>query len=310
MRALITGSAGFVGQYLREELIRNGYEVIGLDRAPAAETIQADLLNADQISSVISDIQPDVIFHLAALADVGKSWKAPQLTVEMNLVASINLLEAVRHAPLQSAKILMVGSSDQYGSLGSAGINVTEETRMNPGSPYAISKKAQEEMAGLYAKAYGMRIFMTRSFNHGGAGQKTGFMIPDFASGIVRIERGLSRELLVGNLASQRDFTHVKDMVRAYRLIVEKGVPGEIYNVGSGTTWSASQVLDKLCAMAACAIPVRQDPSRMRPSDTPVIRCNHDKLTRDTGWMPRFTLDDILTDTLTYYRETTGDDIS
>ncbi len=301
MKALITGSNGFVGPYLRRELEEHGYEVMGLDLLPGERTLQADLLNPEQIGEILRTERPDRIFHLAAMADVGKSWKIPRLTMELNIVAAVNLLEGIRAAS-PDAGILIVGSSDQYGQLGAAGENVTEGMEMKPQSPYAISKRAQEELAGLYVRSYGMKICMTRSFNHGGAGQRTGFMIPDFSSGIVRIERGQQQELLVGNLSARRDFTHVKDMVRAYRLIAEKGRAGEVYNVGSGTTWSAREVLDRLIAMAACPVPVRQDPSRMRPSDTPVICCNHGKLTEDTGWMPELGLQEILEDTLAYYR--------
>ncbi len=301
MKALITGSSGFVGPYLRKELEAHGYAVKGLDLVPGENTLAADLLNPEQILGALEAEKPDLIFHLAALADVGKSWKAPRLTMELNVVAAVNLLEAVRlRAP--GAGMVIVGSSDQYGQLGAAGKDVTEDMEMKPLSPYAVSKRAQEDLAGLYVRSYGLKICMTRSFNHGGAGQRPGFMIPDFASGIVRIERGLQSELPVGNLTSRRDFTHVKDMVRAYRLIAEKGIPGRVYNVGSGTTWSAQEVLDRLIAMASCRIPVRQDPARMRPSDTPVVRCNHDRLTGDTGWEPELGLEDILRDTLSYYR--------
>lgn len=308
MKALITGSAGFVGKYLTEELRNAGYEVIGFDRVKAPGTIQGNLLDADGIKNLLEDQQPDIIFHLAAVADVGLSWKKPQLTIELNVIAAINLMEAVRTSGRTETKIVMVGSSDQYGHLGAKGISVNEEMIVQPASPYAVSKKAQEDMARIYWKSYGLPIYMTRSFNHGGAGQKPGFMIPDFASGIVKIERGESKELLVGNLTSRRDFTHVKDVVRAYRLIAEKGVPGEIYNVGSGKTWSAQEILDQLCAMAKCHIPVRQDPGKMRPSDTPVICCDHTKLTKDTGWDPMFELSDILKDTLLYYRAEYADE--
>lgn len=301
MKALITGSLGFVGKYLREELENNGYEVTGLDIRPGDRTIQADLLNYEQICQIVQDEQPDAIFHLAGQADVGRSWKIPQTTMEINIVASINLMEAVRAAKLP-IRMVLIGSSDQYGNLGAAGADVREELEMKPQSPYAISKRAQEEMAKLYAKSYGMDICMTRSFNHGGAGQRPGFMIPDFASGIVKIERGESESLSVGNLTSRRDFTHVRDVVRAYRLIAEKGQRGEVYNVGSGKTYSAQEVLDLLRSMAECDIPVQQDPARMRPSDTPVICCNHEKLTRDTGWEPVNTIADVLCDTLAYYR--------
>ena len=302
MRALITGSQGFVGQYLRQELEENGYEGVGLDLQPGEGTIQADLLNPEQLAATVRQAKPDTVFHLAGQADVAKSWKIPQKTVEINVIAAVNLMEAVR-AFDPSVRMVLVGSSDQYGNLGEAGKLVSEKLETNPQTPYAVSKKAQEEMARVYVRAYGMNICMTRSFNHGGAGQRPGFLIPDFASGIVKVERGEAESLKVGNLTSRRDFTHVRDVVRAYRMIAEKGMPGEVYNVGSGVTWSAQEILDKLCEMAVCPIPVEQDPARMRPSDTPVICCDHAKLTDDTGWEPEIPLEIILTETVEYFRK-------
>ena len=300
-KAIITGSEGFVGKYLRRELESNGYEVIGIDLIAGINTLVADLLNPEQVNEIIQSEKPDCVFHLAGQANVGKSWEIPQKTVEINVNAAITLMEAIRKYSPDTA-LLLVGSSDQYGNLKEEGARVTEDTPMKPMNPYAISKVMQEQMGRAYAKAYNLKICMTRSFNHGGAGQKAGFMIPDFASGIVKVERGEQDYLLVGNLTSKRDFTHVKDVVRAYRLIVEKGTSGEVYNVGSGTTYSAQEVLDKLIAMALKTILVHQDPSKMRPTDTPVICCDHSKLTRDTGWETQRTLDEILTDIMTYYR--------
>lgn len=302
MRALITGSQGFVGQYLRRELEESGYEVVGLDIQPGEGAVQADLLNPEQLAAAVRQAEPDAVFHLAGQADVARSWKIPQKTMEINVLAAVNLMEAAR-AFNPSVRMVLVGSSDQYGNLGEAGRMVSESLATHPQTPYAVSKKAQEEMAQVYVRAYGMDICMTRSFNHGGAGQRLGFLIPDFASGIVKVERGEAKSLKVGNLTSRRDFTHVKDVARAYRLIGEKGKPGEVYNVGSGVTWSAQEILDKLCAMAVCPIPVEQDPARMRPSDTPVICCDHTKLTTDTGWQPQIPLEDILSDTLREWRE-------
>lgn len=302
MRALITGSQGFVGRYLRQELEESGYEVVGLDIQPGEGAVQADLLNPEQLTAAVRQAEPDAVFHLAGQADVARSWKIPQRTMEINVLAAVNLMEAVR-AFNPSVRMVLVGSSDQYGNLGEAGRMVSESLATHPQTPYAVSKKAQEEMARVYVRAYGMNICMTRSFNHGGAGQRLGFLIPDFASGIVKVERGEAKSLKVGNLTSRRDFTHVKDVARAYRLIGEKGKPGEVYNVGSGVTWSAQEILDKLCAMAVCPIPVEQDPARMRPSDTPVICCDHTKLTTDTGWQPQIPLEDILSDTLREWRE-------
>nr|WP_300182954.1 GDP-mannose 4,6-dehydratase [uncultured Agathobaculum sp.] len=301
-KALITGSLGFVGGYLRAELEASGYEVVGLDVREAEKTMQADLLDGEQIRQMIAQVKPDAVFHLAGQANVAQSWKIPQKTVEINVVGTINLVEAVR-AFQAKTRIVLVGSSDQYGVLGEAGRLVKESTPTKPQTPYAVSKQAQEEMARVYARAYGMNICMTRSFNHGGVGQKEGFMIPDFAAGIVRVEKGLADCLRVGNLTARRDFTHVKDVVRAYRLIAEKGHAGEVYNVGSGVTYSAQEILDRLCAMANCSIRVEQDPAKMRPSDTPVICCDHSKLTEHTGWEPQIVIGEMLADVMQEWRQ-------
>lgn len=301
MKALITGSQGFVGGYLRRELEDNGNEVIGLDICPGEQTVQADLLDVDCLRQLVRELQPDAVFHLAGQADVGRSWKIPQKTVEVNVIGTLNLLEAVR-AYRKDVRILLVGSSDQYGDLGEAGQYVSETLTVNPQTPYAVSKQAQEELARVYVRAYGLHICMTRSFNHGGAGQREGFLIPDFASGVARVEKGLAKCLKVGDLTSRRDFTHVKDVVRAYRMIAEKGVPGEIYNVGSGKVHSAQEILDRLIAMAEGPIPVEQDPDKMRPSDTPVICCDRSKLTVHTGWEPEISLGMILRDALEEWR--------
>ena len=301
MRALITGSQGFVGRYLRRELETNGYEVLGMDLQAGPDTIQADLLDAERMAETVREANPGAVFHLAGQADVAKSWQIPQKTMEINVIGTINLMEAVR-AFDPGVRMVLVGSSDQYGNLGAAGECVKETQELRPQTPYAVSKRAQEEMARAYVGAYSMNICMTRSFNHGGAGQRKGFLIPDFASGVAQVEKGLAPSLKVGNLDARRDFTHVKDVVRAYRLIAEKGRPGEIYNVGSGRTYSAREILDRLCAMANCPIPVEQDPAKMRPSDTPVVCCGHGKLSRDTGWEPEISLDEMLRETLEEWR--------
>ena len=302
MKALITGSEGFVGKYLRAELEAHRYDVTGLDLVPGEKTVAVNLLEPEKVEALLKELYPEVIFHLAGQANVGLSWKKPAKTMEINVIAAVNLMEAARkHCP--ECAIVLVGSSDEYGNLKEKGQLVSEETPVQPMTPYAISKIAQEQMGKAYVKAYGMKICMTRSFNHGGAGQKPGFMIPDFCQGIVKVERGEADAVSVGNLTSKRDFTHVKDIVRAYRLIAEKGRPGEVYNVGSGVTYSAGEVLDRLIGMAKVPVPVKQDPARMRPSDTPVICCDHGKITADTGWEAEMSLDDILRETLNYYRE-------
>lgn len=300
--ALITGSQGFVGRYLRQELENNGYTVTGLDIQAGDGVIVADLLNGDAIKYVIEQERPDVIIHLAGQANVARSWAIPQKTIEVNVVATINLMDAVRQYRPE-CKMVLVGSSDQYGNLGEAGKMVSETMDTQPQTPYAVSKKAQEEMAGVYVKAYGLNISMTRSFNHAGAGQKRGFLISDFASGIVAVERGEQPCLKVGNLTAKRDFTHVRDVVRAYRMIAESGHAGEIYNVGSGITYSAQEILDRLCKLAQCPVPVEQDPKKIRPNDTPVICCDHSKLTQHTGWQPSVSMDEILNEVIKNWRE-------
>ena len=301
-KALITGSQGFVGHYLRHELENHGYTVTGLDIQTGEGVVVTDLLNQDAVNDVILQLQPDVIFHLAGQANVAKSWSIPQKTVELNVVAAINLMEAVRQKK-PDCRMVLVGSSDQYGNLGEAGKLVSETLVTKPQTPYAVSKKAQEEMAQVYVRAHELNISMTRSFNHAGAGQGKGFLIPDFASGIVAVERGEQSCLKVGNLTAKRDFTHVKDVVRAYRLIAEKGYAGEVYNVGSGVTYSAQEILDQLCNLARCQIPVEQDAAKMRPSDTPVICCDHRKLTQHTGWEPEISMDEILKEVIEDWRK-------
>lgn len=302
MKALITGSAGFIGTHLKAEFENNGYEVVCCDLKASEDTVSMDITDPERVKTVLEEYRPDVIINMAGQANVGLSWKKPQLTVQLNTVGLINILEAVR-AVNPKTRVLAVGSSDEYGSLEERGVNVTEDIPVRPITPYAISKQAQEQFAQLYVRAYGMDICMIRLFNLGGPNQGLGYMISDFASGIAQVEAGKKEYLSVGNLSSARDFTHVKDACRAVRLIAEKGRTGEVYNICSGTTHTAQEVLNMLVGMAAVPVEVRQDPARMRPSDTPVVCGNHDKLTAHTGWQPEFSLETILSDSLSYFRD-------
>lgn len=301
MKALITGSAGFIGTHLKAELEENGYEVICCDLRSSKNTVSMDITDPDRVRAVLEEYRPDVVINMAGQANVGLSWKKPQLTVQLNTIGLINILEAVR-AVNPKMRVLAVGSSDEYGSLEERGANVTEDIPVKPITPYAISKQAQELFAQLYVRAYGMDICMIRLFNLGGPNQGLGYMVSDFASGIAEVESGKREYLSVGNLTSARDFTHVKDACRAVRLIAEKGHAGEVYNISSGTTHTAQEVLDKLVNMAKVPVEVRRDPARMRPSDTPVVCGNHDKLTAHTGWVPEKTMGEILADSLEYWR--------
>lgn len=301
MKVLITGSAGFIGSHLVNEFKTNGYKVICCDRKEADNTVLMDITDQEMIQSVLEEYKPDLIVNMAGQANVGVSWKKPQLTIQLNTIGLVNILEAVRTVKLET-RVIAVGSSDEYGCLGDFGVNVTEEIPVKPATPYAISKQAQELFAQLYARVYKMDICMIRLFNLGGPGQVKGYMISDFASGVAEVEGGRREYLLVGNLESARDFTHIKDACRAVRLIAEKGHTGEIYNISSGITYKAKNVLDKLVSMAKVKVEIRQDPERMRPSDTLVVCGNHDKLTAHTGWKPEFDIDKILIDTLEFWR--------
>ncbi len=301
MRALITGSAGFYGTHLCAELEENGYEVVRCDLREESGILAMDIMNLEMVQSVLQQNKPDIVVNMAGQANVGLSWKNPQLTVQLNTIGLINILEAIRIVNPQ-IRVIAIGSSDEYGNLKERGINVTEDMPISPITPYAISKQAQEQFAQLYVKNYGMQICMVRQFNLGGSGQAKGFMISDFASGIAEIEAGEKEYLSVGNLTSARDFTHVKDACRAIRLIAENGHAGEVYNICSGRTHTAEEVLNALIKMAKVRVDVRQDQTRMRPSDTPVICGNHNKLTEHTGWMPELGLEEILSDALDYWR--------
>lgn len=301
MKALITGSKGFIGSHLSAELEANGYEIIKCDLAQGNGIVAMNIMDQAMIQSVLEKYQPDVLINMAGQANVGLSWKKPQLTVELNTIGLINILEAARTVD-PKMRVIAVGSSDEYGNLREVGANVTEDIPVKPITPYAISKQAQELFAQLYVNSYGMDICMVRLFNLGGAGQMKGYMIADFASGVADVEAGKSTQMSVGNLTSARDFTHVKDACRAVRLIAEKGHKGEVYNICSGVTHTAQEVLDKLIGMAKVDVKVVQDPARMRPSDTPVVCGNHDKLTEHTGWKPEMGLDKILQDALNYWR--------
>ena len=299
MRALVTGSEGFIGRHLCAELEANGCEVIRCDITGSAERL--DITDAGAVQNTLGRFAPDVIFNLAGQANVGLSWKRPQLTVELNTVGFLNILEAVRTSGGKT-RVIAMGSADEYGKLGEKGGNVTEDMPLSPMNPYAVSKQAQEQFAAMYARSFGLDVCIVRQFNLAGAGQARGFMIPDFASGIAEIEAGKREYLSVGNLESARDFTHIRDACRALRLIAEKGRAGEPYNICSGRAYKAQEILDRLVSMASVPIEVRPDPARMRPSDTPVIRGSRAKLTADTGWEPELTIDDILTDALGYWR--------
>ena len=306
MKALLTGIDGFVGNHLSNYLLKEGYEVYGTTVIKGFEKenvniYHMDVLDKEEIKNVIDKIKPDQIYHLAGQSAVGLSWQNPVLTVDINVNGTLNLLDAIRELKLNTA-VLIIGSSDQYGVIKPEECPVNEEHVQNPQSPYGISKKTQEELAKLYSKAYDMNIIMVRPFNHIGKGQNLNFVVPDFASRIADIENGAEPVLKVGNLETYRDFTDVKDIVRGYVMLLNKGKKGEVYNIGSGKEVKVYDILKKLTDKSEVAIKIEIDPDKFRPVDVPLIVCDNSKILRDTGWKPEIALDETLNEILEYWR--------
>ena len=307
MKALITGMSGFVGHYLKAELEKQGYTVAGTCLPHEQQSQERcyysmDVLNSQQIEAVLSAYQPDEIYHLAGQSSVALSWFKPALTMDINVNGTINLLTAVKNI-VPNCKVLIIGSSDQYGPVKAEDCPVNENHPMHPVSPYGVSKVAQEKMAQVFVKAYGMHVIMVRPFNHIGAGQAKGFVVSDFASRIAELEKDRKKAVMkVGNLHSYRDFTDVEDVVRAYVLLMQKGIAGEIYNVGSGIALEVQWILDYLSLVSKIVIHVEVDENLYRPIDVPVVYCDNSKLVEATGWKPQKDIKKTLEEVLAYWR--------
>lgn len=308
-KALITGINGFVGKYLTDLLLENEIEVHGTVLAHEVyegnckNIYRMDITNKNEVDEVISVVMPDYIYHLAGQSSVGLSWTRPDLTIMTNVVGTVYLMDAIR-AYTPSARILIVGSSDQYGVIKPEDCPIKETMPLSPQSPYATSKKAQEEIALQYCKAYNLDIILVRAFNHIGPGQRKGFVIADFASQIADIEKGFVEPIIkVGNLEAKRDFTDVRDIVNAYYKLMSMGEPGEIYNVGTGNSYAIVDILNLLIGLSKVEIEVQIDSNRLRPSDIPVIQCDATKILNIANWSPKNSLQSTLLDTLNYWRE-------
>ncbi len=262
-----------------------------------------DLGNYDAVKDVIASTNPDHIFHLAAQASVERAWRDPAGTLVNNITAQLNLLRAVIACDL-TPRILAVGSADEYGLVGIEDLPASEDTPLRPLNPYAVSKIAQDYLGYQYHLSHELYIVRVRPFNHTGPRQGLGFVVPDFCRQIVMIEKGRQEPVMrVGNLAAQRDFSDVRDVVRAYDLALSKGESGQVYNIGSSRTYSIREILDLLLSLSEIEIQVEQDPERMRPSDVPVLVCDTRYFARTTGWEPEYRLEQTLRDTLEYWRD-------
>lgn len=314
-RILITGFSGFVGSYLVAACHAQypGATLFGMGlHAPALSEehsaiplvrLEADLLNGAQVRQVIAQSQPDVIFHLAAQSSVAASWEAPTRTLEINAGGAIHLFEAL-HAERLAPRILLVGSGEQYGLVLPEENPIKEACLPRPASPYAVSKVAQDLYGYQYFVAYGLPIVRVRAFNHFGPRQRESFVIANFARQIALIEAGRAEPVLpVGNLQAQRDFLPVQDVVRAYLALIERGHPGEAYNVGSGMARSIDEVLAACLELTDAPITTRVDPARFRPADVPLLVADTARLRAHTGWQPVTDFREALKDTLDYWRD-------
>ena len=300
MRVLITGAAGFAGGHLARHLAAAGHELVGVGRSPESpvdfEYTTLDLLDADAVNSTFARVQPDWIAHLAADASVSQSWNDPRGTLRNNLESTLNVLDAAG-----DATVLIAGSGEIYGPPQT--LPVDESHPLAPQNPYAVSKGAADMLGGFYADAHGRRVIRTRAFNHFGPGQTDLYVVAAFARQIAEAEQAGQAEVVVrtGNLDARRDFTDARDVVRAYALLLESGEPGA-YNICSGTSRSAADILAALAQETPLTVKHEIDPARLRKHEVMDIRGSHDKLTDATGWQPEIAFEQTIRDTLGWWR--------
>lgn len=306
MKALIFGIGGFAGRYLAQELMDHGYKVYGSD-IQVNEKLQtevkfyrADLLEEDAVRDIVRKIMPDVIINLAAVSSVGVSWRIPQSTMTVNVIGALNIMEAARSCKAMP-KLMFIGSSEEY-MISAQPIN--ESIPLDANNPYGISKLAQEKFAEIYRQQYHMQIYYVRPFNHTGIGQKDSFVLPNFCRQAAEIEKsGKSGIIRVGNLAAERDFSDVRDIVRAYRMIIESDNCRKVYNVGSGKAYSLKKILEYIISLSTQKITVEVDPQRFRPIDTPRVCCDYHRIERELGWKPEYSIFDTLKEMFEYYKK-------
>lgn len=309
MKALIIGGAGFVGSYLIDHLLNDcGWNVIVTKLEN--ETIEhnditvynLNILEKQSIISLLKKVRPDYIIHLAAQSSVSLSWANPALTIDVNIKGSVNVLDSARELDY-NPRILLIGSGEEYGRILPHEIPITENTPTRPGNIYAATKACQNMIGKIYADAYKMDVIMVRAFNHIGPKQSPVFVVADFCKQVAEIEKGLREPIMqVGNLNAKRDFTDVRDIVRAYSLLLQKGKAGEIYNVGSGKAVSIEEILKLILSYSKANITVEVDKNKLRPVDVPIIEADITKLQEVTGWSTTISLEETIKQTLEYWR--------
>ena len=294
MRALLTGGNGFVGRHLAEHLRQSGDEVAILD-------LPDDITDVAVVERTLREVRPEAIYHLAALSHVGSSWSDPSEVLRVNVIGSA-VTFAVAREVVPTATTLLVSSAEVYGTVRPEQLPLDESAAPAPMSPYAASKLAAEVLAQQAVRAFGQRIVIARPFNHVGPGQSPNFFVPAMASRMVAAVRDGRGEIPVGNLTSRRDFLDVRDVVSAYRLLIERGVPGEVYNIASGVDRSMSDIAHDIRALIDSSLIFVTDESLMRPVDVPVLRGDSQKINAATGWSPRWSWSDTLADVVASVR--------
>ncbi len=315
MRALVTGAGGFVGGHLlaalraTSDIILHGTLRANADGStdeklslPDVRAHVIDLTQEDAVTRLIAEVKPDRVFHLAGQAFVPYSFEHPWETFEINLHSQLNLLQAIHNQKLDT-RILVIGSAEMYGVVRPDQLPITELAPLMPTSPYSVSKVAQDMLALQYHLSYNLYTVRVRPFNHIGPGQSRQFAVSSFASQIAAIEvAGAEPIVRVGDLSAERDLTDVRDIVRAYTMLLEEGEPGGVYNVCSGVAHSMQAILDRLIALSAQPIEVRIDPDRLRPVEIPRLVGDYSRLHARTGWQPQIDLDRTLRDVLADWR--------
>lgn len=313
-KALITGITGFAGSHLAELLLQEKVEVHGIQRwRSKSDNInqirdkivfhEADLLDAHSLYKVIDEVRPSYIFHLAAQSYVQSSWASPSNTLEVNIIGTVHLFEAMIKSNLE-IPIQIACSSEEYGKVLKDELPISENNPLRPLSPYAVSKLAMDYLGYQYFESYGLKVIRTRGFNHTGPRRGDVFSESTFAKQIAEIEKGQHEPIVyVGNLDAVRDYTDVRDMVKAYYIAVEKCEPGEAYNIASGKGWKIKDVLNLLLSMSKVKIKIVPDKNRMRPSDVEVLIGDSSKFRKKTGWKPEIPFEKTMEDLLNYWRE-------
>lgn len=316
MNALITGITGFSGSHLAEQLLeKDDTNLFGTVRGrnrqidfikhikERIKLLECDLTDSNSVHETIEESQPEVLFHLAAQSFVPTSWRAPQETFNSNVMGTLNLLEAIRKSHFDPV-IVITGSSEEYGLVKENEVPIKETNNLRPLSPYAVSKVAQDLLGFQYYRSYGMKIIRTRSFNIIGPRSGRKIVSADFAIQVAEIEKGKREpKVHVGNLSARRDFIDVRDVVRAYTMVAEKCKPGGVYNICSEKAIKIDYILRRYLELSRSKIEVRQDSSRTRPSDVPLLLGDCSKLRSVIKWSPKISIEDSLEDVLNYWRE-------